>query len=62
MLLVFWKEDWNRNGAVMTSIQRQRTNSILNLSLQHCPKGERGFISPENIWEDPRVEVVGRVL
>jgi uncharacterized protein YycO len=23
---------------------------------------KRGFISPENIWEDPRVEVVGRVV
>ena len=23
---------------------------------------KRGFISPENIWEDPRVEIVGRVV
>jgi len=23
---------------------------------------KRGFISPENIWEDERVELVGRVL
>jgi hypothetical protein len=26
------------------------------------PYDKRGFISPENIWEDPRVEIVGRVL
>ncbi len=32
------------------------------ISLQHCPKGGRGFISPENIWEDERVEFVGRVV
>lgn len=28
------------------------------LSLQHCPEDK----SPENLWEDERVEVVGRVV
>jgi len=26
------------------------------------PYDKRGFISPANLWEDPRVEIVGRVL
>ena len=42
------------------------------LSLQRRPEGERagiefkydkrGFISPENLWRDPRVELIARVL
>ena len=42
------------------------------LSLQRRPEGERagiefkydkrGFISPDNIWRDERVEMMGRVL
>jgi len=42
------------------------------LSLQRRPEGERagiefgydkrGFISPDNLWEDKRVELIARVL
>ncbi|HQO21145.1 MAG TPA: hypothetical protein PLA03_12410 [Acidobacteriota bacterium] len=28
------------------------------LSLQHCPEGK----SPENLWEDGRVELIARVV
>jgi hypothetical protein len=50
----------------MTANEREETISLLNFSHQPSvlsrPKGERGFISPENIWEDERVEMVGRVV
>ncbi|HQO21040.1 MAG TPA: hypothetical protein PLA03_11860 [Acidobacteriota bacterium] len=61
----------------MTANEREETISLLNfsasaLNLQRRPEGERagiefkydkrGFISPENIWRDSRVELIGRVL
>ena len=55
-----------KKGVCFVLLQR------FSLKPSACPKGiragiefkydKRGFISPANLWEDSRVEMIGRVL
>lgn len=57
--VIFWGSTWERDSEYICSELVDECFSRAGIIFK---KDDRGFISPENIWIDEKVEILGRIL